>query len=407
MLFRIVAILSFVSGAQAGAHEYPALGEYMPVSNVGEHADMMTDVKKFVEALKEKPPNYVLAKHIYENGGGASCKGADKPRTLKAFATKDLSTESFADAVYGTGEAKDYWHQWFMAGLDGTDAWGSLGETQRSVSLQKGAMGLMTWYASHELEAAIAKAKTEANRVDTKAPHAWDEGWAFYYGTDGSGSPWEVSKKRDGDFPDSAKVETAIVPHFNSGLIGVRTATYNEDKAIAHMNVIYDMWTITYLRAALKYLSITEKSYNAKAHAEGYAYWMAISGWAKSKCPAGADALTAALAITQTEIKAGTYCAAKKKIEACYDKLGISCKLVGEYKDAGVKGVKCSEACDSPENTFPDGDAAVAAVEGKHDDVTCDPGPPTTAAPSEGDASSAVISSVGLATLGLGGLLHM
>jgi hypothetical protein len=274
-------------------------------------------------------------------------------------------------------------------------------------------MGLMTWYASHELEAAVAKAKTEANRVDTKAPHAWDEGWAFYYGTDGSGSPWEVSKKRDGDFPDSAKVETAIVPHFNSGLIAVRTATYDEKKAIAHMNVIYDMWTITYLRAALKYLSITEKAYNAKAHAEGYAYWMAISGWAASKCKAEADAMTAALDITQTAIKAGTYCAAKKKIQSCYDKLKISCALVGEYKDAGVKGVKCDEACSSPDKTFPAGADAVEAVEGTHTDKTCEkpfnPSASPTPAPSGNtqDASSAVISSVGLATLGLSGLLHM
>jgi len=155
-------------------------------------------------------------------------------------------------------------------------------------------------------------------------------------------------------------------------------------------------------------LSITEKSYNAKAHAEGYAYWKSISGWAKSKCPEGADALTEALDITLTSIEAGTYCAAKKKIEACYDKLGISCTLVGEYKDAGVKGVKCSDACKSGDTEFPDGDPAVAAVEGTATDVSCDPGPPTTAAPTDQDtASSAVISSVGLATLGFGGLLHM
>jgi len=300
-----------------------------------------------------------------------------------------------------------------MAGLDGTGDWKTLGDTQRSVSLQKGAMGLMTWYASHELEAAVLKAKTEENRVDTKAPHAWDEGWAFYYGTNGDNSPWEVSKKRDGDFPDSAKVETQIVPHFNSGLIAVRKDTYDEAKAIAHMGVIYDMWSITYIRAALKYLSITEKAYNAKAHAEGYAYWMAISGWAASKCKAEADAMTAALDIKQTEIKEGTYCAAKKKIESCYDKLGISCALVGEYKDAGVKGVKCSDACSSPAKSFPPGASAVAGVEGTHTDVKCkveyNPTASATPAPSGNtqDASSAVISSVGLAALGLSGLLQM
>jgi hypothetical protein len=271
---------------------YEAFGGYMPVSNVHEHSQINLDVAKFVDALKENPPNYELAKHIYENGGGHSCKSATQARTLQGFATKDLTGESYADAFYASGLAKDFWDTWFLAGLDGTGAWADLGKTQRSVSLQKGAMGLVTLYASHELEAGIAKASTEETRSDAKSGHAWDEGWAFYYGTDGTSAPWEVAKKRDADFPDGVGVSTGIVDYFNGGLPGVRSDTYSETLATTHMNVIYDMWTVTYMRAALKYLSITEKTYNAKAHAEGYAYWMAIAGWAASKCKTEADAMT-------------------------------------------------------------------------------------------------------------------
>merc|ERR1712093_90357 len=94
--------------------------------------------------------------------------------------------------------------------------------------------------------------------------------------------------------------------------------TYNEDKAVESMNVIYDMWTVTYLRAAMKYLSITEKTYNEKAHAEGYAYYLAIEGWVASKCPAGGKAMSDALAVTKKDgdFKSGTYCDVKKEMES-------------------------------------------------------------------------------------------
>merc|ERR1719352_201867 len=192
-----------------------------------------------------------------------------------------------------------------MAGFDGCGDWADLGEVQRSVSLQKGLMGLVTFYAAHELEAAIAKAKTESKRNDETSGHAWDEGWAFYYGTDGTNAPWEVAKKRDGDFVDGdkgVKVSTGIVQYFNEGVIKVRKDTYNEADATKAMNTIYSMWTVTYLRAALKYLSIAEKAYNAKAHAEGFAYYMAIDGFVAAHCEDAAKALREGLTITQTSI---------------------------------------------------------------------------------------------------------
>jgi len=406
MLFRIVAIFSLVAGAHAGPSA--ALGAYKPVSNVHEHADMMLDVKAFVSAVKEE--DYVLAKQIYQKGGGQSCKSATKARTLQGFAQKDLSTESYAAAFYSveTFKSVSWWDEWFMAGLDATGPWKDLAAKVRSVALQKGAMGLMSWYAAHELEAAVDKAKTVDKRVDTIAPHAWDEGWAFYYGSgDGSGSPWEVAKKRDADFPDGATVTEAILPYFNTGLVAVRTDTYDEDKAVESMNVIYDMWTVTYLRAALKYLSITEKSYNEKAHAEGYAYYLAIEGWVASKCPAGGKAMSDALAITKKDgdFKSGTYCNVKKEMEKCYKALRISCEMMGEYKDAGVKGVKCdAPPCESEDVKLPSTLDAPEVTGKNPEDVTCEVAAPTSA-PTQ-DASSAVFSAVGLATLGLCSLLQ-
>merc|ERR1719267_305865 len=94
----------------------------MPVSNVLEHSQINLDVAAFVAALKETPVNYAKATNIYVNGGGASCKNANTPRTLKAFAEKDLTGESYADAFYSTagmGLSKTWWHDWFKDGLAG------------------------------------------------------------------------------------------------------------------------------------------------------------------------------------------------------------------------------------------------------------------------------------------------
>jgi len=428
MALRTIAILSLLASPAFG---YPKIGEYMPVSNVQEHMQISKDTALMVAALKGDEPDYALAKHIYTKGGGESCKSADKARTLQGFATKDLTGESYADNWYQNGYSKTWWDDWFLAGLDGTGPWAKLGVTQRSVSLQKGLMGLMSWYAAHELEAAIVKAKKEETRTDAKAGHAWDEGWAFYYGaTDGTSAPWEVAKKRDADFPDGVAVKDEIVGYFNGGLVAVRKDTYDEEVATTHMNVIYKMWAITYLRAALKYLQVAEKAYgNGKAHAEGYAYWMATAGMMKESCPDGFKALTDGLEITQTSIPSGTYCAAKAKIEACFDKWELSCKMVGEYKDAKEKGIECPDACKSKDYEFPKGVAAVAAVDEELPaDVKCKPpapgapapaggspapagGSPAPAggspAPAGGDASSAMVSTVGLTALGVGLLLQM
>jgi len=393
-----VSAVSGTAGADvtclAGA--YPLIGTYRPVSNVLEHSQINLDVAAFNTALAGDSPDYVAAKAIYENGAGNSCKSATSARTLQGFATKDLTGESFADAFYGSGLAKDFWNTWFLAALDGTGDWSSLSRTKRVTSLKKGAMGLVTFYASHELEAAIVKAAGSSGPTDSGSGHAWDEGWAFYHGTDGSASPWEVAGKRDSNFPTGTAVQTAIVPYFNKGLIAVRTGTYSDTDAKANRDIIYKMWAITYLRAAYKYLEISERSYSEKAHAEGYAYYMAIDGWVASKSSTAAQTMRDALAITKTSIASGTYCTAKAAMEAVYPALGIDCTMMGTWTDASVTVTSCSTACSAATVTLAAGASAVVGVVGTHSDVTCAPGtapapataPAPTPLPLDGTAAS-------------------
>jgi len=367
---NVLAIVAFALIEASFA--YDSIGAYMPVSNVLEHSQINLDVAAFNAALAGDSPDYDAAKAIYENGAGHSCKSSENARTLQGFAIKDLTGESFADAFYGSGHATDFWNTWFLAALAGTGTFDGLSRTKRVTCLKKGAMGLVTFYASHELEAAIVKA-SGSGATDTVSGHAWDEGWAFYHGTDGSASPWEVAGKRDANFPDGTAVQTAIVPYFNKGLIAVRAGTYSDTDAKESMNIIYNMWTITYLRAAFKYLEISERSYSEKAHAEGYAYYMAIDGWVASKSSSAAQTMRDALAITKTSIASGTYCAAKAAMEAAYPALGIDCTMMGTWTDSSATLTSCPTACSAAAVTLAAGASAVVGVVGTHSDITCAP----------------------------------
>jgi len=390
-LALFVALFPSVAG-------YAALGGYMPVSGVSEHSEISLDIAEFGEKLKGDNPDYTGAKAIY-TGGANSCKSTTNPRTLQGFAKKDLTDETFYDAFKAQGAdftSPKLWDTWMLDALGGTGVFASLSHTKRVTALKKGVLGLVTLYASHELESGITKGATVATRLDSKSGHAWDEGWAFYYGADAAGknSPWEVSKKRDENFPAGEQVHTTILPHFNKGLIALRTDTYDDAKAKEARDSIYKMWSITYIRAALKYLEIAETTYQEKGHAEGYAYYKAIDGWVASKNAVAAKAMRDALEITKTSIATGTYCDAKQKMEAAYSALGIDCAKMGTFTDSTIT-CTYTTACPAVVSLGTvTGVTAVAAVVGAEVAVDCRPstttaGAGTTAAPTSAGSTAA------------------
>jgi len=346
---------------------YPTLGAYMPATNVLEHAQISLDAAKFSEALKGEPPDYTLALSIYEKGGGESCKSPSKTRKLGDFATKDLTGETFFDAFAASGFAVDFWDTWLRAGLAGTGVFAGLSRTKRVTCLKKGVFGLMMRYASHELELGIVKAQAN-NSGD--ATHVWDEGWAFYYGAeaDGKGTPWEAGKKRDGDFPDGLQVHTDIVPQFSRGLIAMRTEPFELVAAQEARDTIYKMWAVGCLRAALKYLELAERTYDEKAHAEAYSYYYGIDGWINSKSATAAERMRSSVAITQTTIAAGTFCAAKLAMEAAYSVIGINCSMVGTFSGTSIN---CTTPCTDSAAPLAEGADAIAEVAGTATDTTC------------------------------------
>eukprot|EP00429_Kryptoperidinium_foliaceum_P016349 CAMPEP_0176039768 /NCGR_PEP_ID=MMETSP0120_2-20121206/19715_1 /TAXON_ID=160619 /ORGANISM="Kryptoperidinium foliaceum, Strain CCMP 1326" /LENGTH=406 /DNA_ID=CAMNT_0017373163 /DNA_START=74 /DNA_END=1294 /DNA_ORIENTATION=+ len=386
MLSRVAvtSVLCFAASPPA-VSGYPAIGGYMPVSSVLEHMQMTEEVKAFNEALTGDDPDYAMAKTIYQFGTGSSCKSPSAARTLQAFATADLTGESYYDAFIAAGWDKVWWDSWMLHMLDGTGVAAGFSRVKRVTCLKKGVLGLMTHYTSHELEDAIVMAQDPVSRGDKNSAHAWDEGWAFYYGNDPAGvdSAWEAAKKRDEDFPTGANISKVIVEHFNKGLIAVRKDTYDLTAAKAARDDIYRMWVVAYLRAALKYLELAEHRYDEKAHAEGYAYYLPIDGLVHAKSPAASQTMMKALDISKPSIAAGTYCAAKAAVEAAYTDLGISCDSVGVFKDAVI--TNC-QACTGSAGPLPSGVGPVAAVSGTATDMTC---VPTTTAPAEPITSGA------------------
>lgn len=388
MAFRVLgaAALSLAPGALA----YSELHGYMPVSDVTEHAQIVDDVTLMFEALGtsvlEAGEVYAQAKCIYEDGGGNSCKSestartlqGSTARTLQGFAQEDLTGETYADMFSMSGFATGFWDTEITHALSGTGVYDGLSDTMRVTSIKRAVLGLITYYASHSLEDAIDKAKEiiwihnhGRGLSDENSGHAWDEGWAIYRGPaeDGEDAAWEVAGKLDSNFPDGVAVATAIVPYFNAGLIAVRNATYDAAAAEYARDVIYKMWSITYLRAALKSLEICETTYSEQAHAEGYSYWMAIDGWWSSYHSLSGQSMREALDITKTSIDAGTFCTTKALMEAAYPIVGIDCDMVGTFEDSTIS---CDATCGAAAVTFDAGADMVAAVDGvEESDVTC------------------------------------
>jgi len=202
-------------------------------------------------------------------------------------------------------------------------------------------------YTTHEMESAISKVNA-GSTADTQAPHAWDEGWAFLYGSmaDGKNSAWEFSMKRDSDFTfDSAGAavagtasgSTLLDNYFRAGQVASRVGGSITDLIAAAKN-IYRMLALASIRAAIKYAYMTQKGdYDASAHMEGYTYFLAAAGWVEQASPGTGTAVLALMDYTATPA-ANLYCSVKNALIPAYLPLGLSCEMVGTYKKFGTSG---------------------------------------------------------------------
>jgi len=421
-----------------------AIAGYIPSSNVVPHSKVDLDMAEINTAVGSG--DFATALFVYESGGGGKCTDAlitantgfgspdacvagsldgavgnslksSEIRRLFKFAT---STSMAAERWYNI--YKNYWKSTGMTAdeaakysdtnvrpaLAGTGGYAaaSVSNKMRAEVAKKGVAYQTVWmYVLHEYEDAIMDCLAgdiEGNsaNVGGAAPHAWDEGWAFYAGslegtaagdssTDGV-MVYKLASKRCENFGTcNGAGGTAGVAKAN--LKHLALARSGRDKILAgdcntvqeEFDAIVDQMTIPLIQGMLKYAYESDPAPTSvkcastggacdKALAEGWAFAAAVLPRLDFCDPSVAKLVKDNLDVTaiagaktqgQSHMKDG-YAKLKEEVEKTYPCLGITCEEVGFYQSAGVgKGgmTACSDASTASSGSSGSAGAATTA----------------------------------------------
>ncbi|CAE7884673.1 unnamed protein product [Symbiodinium microadriaticum] len=84
--------------------------------------------------------------------------------------------------------------------------------------------------------------------------------------------------------------------------------------------------------------------------AEGWAYWRSASGYMSTFNATTVQAVDALFDLNLTTVPESTACSVKMLVESLYPHLGITCAMVGTWKDAPA-GSCMASACSDTGNT--------------------------------------------------------
>jgi hypothetical protein len=407
----LAAALLAPVAAQSTVGQWQTFAGYQTASDVQQHAQIDLDMEEFEAKVGEYDSNTAWiteAMAIFDNGGNGVCATADENgigcavggakgnslksssiRTLKGFAQKD-----FAGIVAALGDKYAeqlppiYTAYWTAHGMTAAEAamwsdtfvrkdYSAIAKPAGSNQLmKKGANYQTVWmYVLHELEDAIGDcyagdiSKNDCGPGGTagacgNAPHAWDEGWAFYAGSQVAATAadsvtsdgtliWELAEKRGSDFgtADStgpSSVNVALLAEFIKG----RDLIIAADCAGAEPVVqkIIQLMTVPLVQGTLKYAfkadpanangdcaadagknAMTATDSCVKSWAEGWAFAAAVLPQIDQCSPSAAKTVEDALDIAATGPVAGGFAGVKTAIESTYGCLGITCEHVGKY----------------------------------------------------------------------------
>ena len=374
----------------------------------------------FTEALRiyEKGGNGTCA---VANANGAGCaagaaygnsRKSDSIRTLKGFATKNYNTAKLRGTDGGNyGEQLPpiyacYWNDWTWADSFVTNSYSNVKDNGRAELMKKGANYQAVWmYVLHELEDAIGDCYAGDIYSDDcapdgtagpcgGAPHAWDEGWAFYAGSQVAATAadavmddgtliWELAEKRGKDFGTTyatgpATVNVNLLAKFIEGRDRIIAGQCLEAEPI--VDEIIKQMSIPLIQGTLKYAynsdpktttgyctadadktALTSTADCAKAWAEGWAFAAAILPRIDQCSATAAATIKTNIEISASKPMAGGFAAVKTAMESTYPCLGITCADVGAYTGTTVctDPVASSDAATAPALAL--GAAAAAA----------------------------------------------
>ena len=314
----------------------PGDGGYQYASNVDSHRQLVADICGIGDLLDAG--DFAAVEDIYRNGEN-SVKSDGSIRTIGGFAAGEGKQHGL-DAYYGTPAPLD---DFVTAALQGTEMFEGQSDGVRSQGAEKGIQNqVMVAYAVHELYAALAKAADGNFDVASGAVHNWDEGWAFFHGTEPGCAPYATGNKRAGNFGTvSADGETARA---NEGILAAmiegRDALVSGDAASAEAaatEVIRNL-AITYSQAAIRYASLIEgdladgNDAKAKEHqAEGLAFWRVVEAY---MVPAGADSdvMDAIFDLDNPPGANGFGAEVRAALQPAWDALGIAASDIGSLQ---------------------------------------------------------------------------
>jgi len=424
---RITLAAALFGGAAAQIGSWQEMAGYKSASDVGPHAKIDLDMAEFETTVGTHGTDadwITKAMFIFDNGGGGLCSASDvtagtaagstttpwctdttkalgnsqkstSVRTLKGFATKDYSTDKltgkdggkygeqlppiytayWADSTKGgyTAAQAAIWADTFVR-KDYTSIVQSAGSNQL---MKKGANYQAVWmYVLHELEDAIGDCYagdiTANDATPTGgAPHAWDEGWAFYAGsligataadaakTSTASSEgtliWELSEKRGADFgtldtTGPSKANVGLVADFIDGrdkIIAANCAGAEPviDKIITKMTIPLIQGTIKYAwkadpanagdcSADAGKTALTASDNCVKSWTEGWAFAAALLPQLDQCDPEVASVVRHNLDAGATGPMQCGFATVKTAIESCYTKLGVTCADIGAFQSS-------------------------------------------------------------------------
>jgi len=400
---RITLAAALFGGAAAQMGSWQTLAGYQTASDVGPHAQIDLDMEEFeTQCGLKTAAGFTEALRIYEKGGNGTCavanangagcaagaaygnsRKSDSIRTLKGFATKNYNTAKLRGTDGGKyGEQLPpiyacYWNDWTWADSFVTNSYSNVKDNGRAELMKKGANYQAVWmYVLHELEDAIGDCYagdiTANDATPTGgAPHAWDEGWAFYAGSliaataaDAAKSStasqegtliWELSEKRGADFgtldtTGPSKANVGLVADFIDGrdkIIAANCAGAEPviDKIITKMTIPLIQGTIKYAwkadpanagdcSADAGKTALTASDNCVKSWTEGWAFAAALLPQLDQCDPEVASVVRHNLDAGATGPMQCGFATVKTAIESCYTKLGVTCADIGAFQSS-------------------------------------------------------------------------
>ena len=402
---------------------YSRIGGYKPATDVTPHAAIDLDVLDFEAALEAGEWDAAWA--VYADGAH-SAKG-DGLRTLRGF-SKDLSGEKTFDEYMAYHQNAKYADDYVRAALwdrlsDDSSAkadprpalfaTATLSDAMAVELALKGAQYQHTWiYSTHELYSALGKC--EAGDVDEAAPHAWDEGWAFYAGSTTGADGAErgalgyglgerrcvnfgtcaddgLASWRSEDEGANANANAKLLRLYEAGLKDIQDADRCGD-ARAYVDDIVAQMTVPLVQGTLRYAYRSSPEGTAEAlgsdgkvwaefHAFGYALLPRVHACDASAGAALAAALEAPDVIDEStagDLVPGGFAAVKAALESTYACLGITCADVGGLQASEGWAIEGMGAC-ADGSSVDDGAAYFDALEeigarpdGDWEEANCD-----------------------------------